>query len=106
MCCETALGSWQLPAPLLIDFHLGMARGLTQLHVQYADRLPIGLESIIRNVGAATVKAFYQRWYRPEHMAIFCMGDFEDPDAVVQQMQAALGHVQCSSDQEPEPLPR
>lgn len=28
---------------------------------QYADRLPIGLESVIRNVPAETVKAFYDR---------------------------------------------
>ena len=32
---------------------------------------------------AATVKAFYQRWYRPEHMAVIVMGDFPDPDAIV-----------------------
>lgn len=38
--------------------------------MQYADRLPIGLESIIRNVPAETVKAFYDRWYRPENMAV------------------------------------
>ena len=29
---------------------------------QYADRLPIGLENVIRNVPASTVKAFYDRW--------------------------------------------
>jgi len=44
--------------------------------VQYAERLPIGKESVIRNVPAATVKAFYQRWYRPEHMAVVVTGDF------------------------------
>jgi predicted Zn-dependent peptidase len=29
---------------------------------QYADRLPIGLESVIKNVSADTVRAFYDRW--------------------------------------------
>lgn len=29
---------------------------------RYADRLPIGLESVIKNVSADTVKAFYDRW--------------------------------------------
>ncbi len=38
--------------------------------MQYAERLPIGLESVIRNVPAETVKAFYDRFYRPENMAL------------------------------------
>lgn len=40
------------------------------LILQYAERLPIGLESVIRGVPAETVKAFYDRWYRPENMAL------------------------------------
>jgi len=44
---------------------------------KYADRMPIGLESVIRSVPASTVKGFYQRWYRPEHMAIVAVGDFQ-----------------------------
>ena len=39
------------------------------VHAQYADRLPIGLERIIREVPADVVKAFYERWYRPQNMA-------------------------------------
>ncbi len=39
------------------------------VHAQYADRLPIGLEKIIREVPADVVKAFYERWYRPQNMA-------------------------------------
>lgn len=44
---------------------------------KYADRMPIGLESIIRNVSASTVKEFYDRWYHPAHMAVVVVGDFE-----------------------------
>lgn len=44
---------------------------------KYADRMPIGLESIIRNVSASTVKDFYNRWYHPAHMAVVVVGDFE-----------------------------
>ena len=36
---------------------------------QYADRLPIGLEKVIREAPADVVKAFYERWYRPQNMA-------------------------------------
>lgn len=50
---------------------------------QYADRLPIGLESVIKNVSADTVRAFYDRWYRPENMCVAICGDFDDCDAVV-----------------------
>jgi hypothetical protein len=31
---------------------------------QYADRQPIGLESVIREVPASVVRDFYRRWYR------------------------------------------
>ena len=48
--------------------------------VQYADRLPIGLEKVIREVPASVVKAFYERWYRPQNMAIVAVGDFADTD--------------------------
>lgn len=42
----------------------------------YADRLPIGLELVIRDADAATVRAFYERWYQPQHMAVIAVGDF------------------------------
>lgn len=46
---------------------------------RYADRLPIGEPEIIRNAPPATVRAFYERWYRPDLMAVVAVGDF-DPD--------------------------
>ena len=59
------------PCPLLILFTL-------LLLLRYADRLPIGLEKIIRGVSPPTIKAFYERWYRPENMAVVIVGDMED----------------------------
>lgn len=46
---------------------------------KYADRLPIGKDSVIKGAPAELVKAFYERWYRPESMAVVVVGDFEDP---------------------------
>ena len=46
---------------------------------RYAERLPIGLESVIRGAPAAAVRAFYERHYRPERMAVVAVGDFDDP---------------------------
>jgi predicted Zn-dependent peptidase len=42
-----------------------------------ADRMPIGLESVIRGVPADTVKTFYTKWYHPAHMAVVAVGDFQ-----------------------------
>lgn len=46
--------------------------------MQYAERLPIGTEAVIRTVSAETVKQFYQKWYQLCHMAVVAVGDFPD----------------------------
>ena len=43
-----------------------------------AERMPIGLVDVIRHCPAATIRAFYKRWYRPENMAVVVVGDFDD----------------------------
>jgi len=43
----------------------------------YADRLPIGLPEVIENAPAATLRGFYNKWYRPENMAVIIVGDFD-----------------------------
>lgn len=50
----------------------------TFIWLQYAERLPIGLEKVIRSVPAATVKKFYQKWYHLCNMAVVAVGDFPD----------------------------
>ncbi|KAK9846440.1 hypothetical protein WJX81_003803 [Elliptochloris bilobata] len=50
---------------------------------KYAERQPIGLESVIKGVPDTLVRAFYQRWYRPENMAVVAVGNFPDVEAVV-----------------------
>ena len=47
----------------------------------YRDRLPIGISEVIQNVSQETIRAFYERWYRPERMAVVAVGDF-DPDRI------------------------
>ncbi|MDR1398476.1 MAG: insulinase family protein [Treponema sp.] len=44
---------------------------------RYAVRLPIGLPEIIQTASAEQLKAFYQRWYQPDNMAIIFVGDFD-----------------------------
>jgi zinc protease len=43
----------------------------------YKDRLPIGLVEIIENAPASRMKSFYDKWYRPENMALIIVGDFD-----------------------------
>jgi zinc protease len=46
---------------------------------RYADRMPIGLESVITGATHETVQGFYRKWYKPELMAIVAVGDFDAP---------------------------
>ena len=45
----------------------------------YADRHPIGVWEIIENATAEQLRAFYQRWYRSDNMALIFVGDFDGP---------------------------
>ena len=54
---------------------------------------------------AATVKAFYRRWYRPEHMAVIVMGDFSDPDAIVDLVRSHMEPCRAYT-AEATPIPR
>lgn len=44
---------------------------------RYAERLPIGDPEIIENADYATIKRFYEDWYRPDLMAVIAVGDFD-----------------------------
>ena len=44
---------------------------------RYADRIPIGLESVIMNFQRPVIMRFYQDWYRPDLQAVIIVGDFD-----------------------------
>ena len=54
---------------------------------RYADRLPIGKDSILKSFKPETIKAFYKDWYRPDLMAVIAVGDFdvEKVEATIKQ---------------------
>lgn len=58
---------------------------------KYADRLPIGLEKVIRTVSAETVKQFYRKWYHLQNMAVIAVGDFSDTKSVVELIKMHFG---------------
>ncbi len=43
----------------------------------YANRIPIGIDSIIRDQKYDTIKKFYKDWYRPDLMAVIVVGDID-----------------------------
>src|SRR5262249_18831178 len=44
---------------------------------RYAQRLPIGKPEIIRTAPPERLRAFYDTWYRPDHMAVVAVGDID-----------------------------
>jgi len=46
----------------------------------FPDRMPIGLESVIRKAPREEFLEFYEKWYRPERTYLLVTGDF-DPDS-------------------------
>ena len=47
---------------------------------KYAQRLPIGQKAVIDTFKYETATNFYNKWYRPELMAVITVGDFEKPE--------------------------
>lgn len=56
---------------------------------RYAERLPIGKPEIVRSAPAARLRAFYDTWYRPDHMAVVAVGDV-DAATLEQALRAAF----------------
>ena len=53
----------------------------------YASRAPIGLTEVIENAPPEALRAYYERWYRPNLMAVVAVGDFnvEEIEAKIKQ---------------------
>ena len=48
----------------------------------YAERLPIGTAENLKAAPVATLKRFYEKWYRPDNMAVIVVGDVNVADVV------------------------
>ena len=56
----------------------------------YAGRTPIGTESSIAELEADELRAFYDRWYRPDNVAVVIVGDI-DVDVVAGEIERWFG---------------
>ncbi len=59
---------------------------------KYAERLPIGKDSILKTFKYDAIKRFYRDWYRPNLMAVVVVGDIniEETEKMIQMMFGGL----------------
>lgn len=60
---------------------------------KYAERLPIGLEEVIRTVTPQVAQDFYKKWYNLQHMSLIAVGDFVDTQAVIELIKEHFGPI-------------
>ncbi len=48
---------------------------------RYAERLPIGTPEVIKGAPRERLVAFYDKWYRPDQMAVVVVGDIDPAEA-------------------------
>ena len=69
---------------------------------RFPQRLPIGLEEVIKTADRARFQEFYDTWYRPERMVLVLVGDF-DPKAVEPVIKQLFGPITARAPTLPEP---
>ncbi len=71
---------------------------------KYAQRLPIGKDSILKTFKYDAIKRFYRDWYRPNLMAVVVVGDI-DITATEKMIQEMFGGLKNPSNPRPRVLP-
>jgi zinc protease len=59
---------------------------------RYPLREPIGDTTLVENATAAPIRRFYDKWYRPDNMAIVVVGDF-DRVAMEREIKSRFGSI-------------
>jgi zinc protease len=59
---------------------------------RYAERLPIGSRETLETFTHEALIRFYERWYRPDLMAVVAVGDF-DPEEIERLIHAHFAHL-------------
>jgi len=69
---------------------------------KYAERLPIGKDSILRAFKPATLESFYRQWYRPNLMAVIVVGDI-NPAEIEKKIKTHFSSFKNPAGQKPRP---
>ena len=69
---------------------------------KYAERLPIGKDSILKNFKPETLESFYKQWYRPDLMAVIVVGDI-DPAEAEKKIKAHFSSFKNPANEKPRP---
>lgn len=67
-----------------------------------ASRDPIGLEEVIKGADSARLRAYYDRWYRPDNMIVVMVGDM-DTKTVEPLLKSAFEHLAAAGEAGPCP---
>jgi len=70
---------------------------------RYGERIPIGDEKTLETYKPATLRRFYDTWYRPDLMAVVAVGDF-DKTQVEGLIKRYLGAIPPATNPRPRPL--
>ena len=71
-------------------------------HSRYADRLPIGVDSVLLHFRPATIRRFYHDWYRPDLQALIVVGDI-DAAAMEKMVKARFSDLKNPENERPRP---
>ncbi len=69
---------------------------------KYAERLPIGKDSILKTFKPATLERFYRQWYRPDLMAVIVVGDI-DPAKAEMEIKKHFSGFKNPANEKPRP---
>ena len=97
---------WRLrTSPIMRMFE----RSLPKLYPgsKYGLRMPIGLMSVVDNFKPDALRAYYEKWYRPDNQGIIVVGDV-DVDHVEAEIKRLFGPIEMPENPAPvvtEPVP-
>lgn len=63
----------------------------------FIDRLPIGSMDVVQNISRDDVKAFYDKWYRPENMSVVISGAI-DPKVASYKLEQTMSEIPASKE--------
>jgi len=69
-------------------------------HARYADRLPIGLDTVLNNFKPEAIRRFYQDWYRPDLQALIVVGDI-NVDEIEKDIKTQFGNLKNPANEKP-----